>query len=154
MSREIVFYAEKNRNPETRIELYWTGADAAQCLFEALRDLSYENSADYIQLDKAARETRVALEMEIEKYTDTIKDYEGFIEEYRLEMKNVSTVEIYNEIMSNIHDYREEIKRVQEDINFYKDLKETLIAIFNLEFLQTKFDGSPSEWELYVLYSY
>ena len=53
MSREIIFYAEKNRNPETRIELYWTGADSAQLLFEALEDLSYKNSANYVKADKA-----------------------------------------------------------------------------------------------------
>ena len=154
MSREIVFYAEKNRNPDTRIELYWTGADSAQLLFEALKDLSYNNSEGYIEIGKAARETRTALEGEIEKYTNTIKEYEGFIEEYRLAMKNVSEIEIYDEIMSRILEYKSEIKEFQEDIEFYKGLKEHLIAIFNLQFLQASWDGTPSEWELYVLYSY
>ena len=154
MSREIIFYAEKNRNPETRIELYWTGADAAQCLFEAFRDLSYENSADYIEIGQAAREARAALEMKIEEYSDMIKDCEDHIEEYQLAIKNVSDIEIYNEIMSRIFEYKSDIKDFQESINFYKELKQHLIAIFNLEFLQTKFDGTPSDWELYVLYSY
>ena len=58
MSREIIFYAEKNRNPETRIELYWTGADSAQLLFEALTDLSYENNANYVKVDKAEKEIK------------------------------------------------------------------------------------------------
>ena len=62
MSREIIFYAEKNRNPETRIELYWTGADSAQLLFEALEDLSYKNSANYVKADKAEREIKIAIE--------------------------------------------------------------------------------------------
>lgn len=154
MSREIVFYAEKNRNPETRIELYWTGAESAQLLFEALTDLSYKNSEGYIEIGKAARETRAAIELEIEKYTNTIKEYEGFVEEYRIAMKNVSEIEIYDEIMSRIHEYKRDIKEFQEDIEFYKGLRQTLIAICNLDFLQASYDGTPSEWELYVLYSY
>ena len=154
MSREIVFYAEKNRNPETRIELYWTGAESAQLLFEALSDLSYENNKDYIEVGKVARETRDALELEIERYTNMIKEYEGFIEEYRLTMKNVSEIEIYDDIMSRIHEYKRDIKEFQEDIEFYKGLRQTLITICNLDFLQTSYNGTPSEWELYVLYSY
>lgn len=154
MSREIVFYAEKNRNPETRIELYWTGAESAQLLFEALTDLSYKNSEGYIEIGKAARETRAALEGEIEKHTNMIKEYEGFIEEYRTAMKNVSEIEIYDEIMSRILEYKSEIKEFQEDIEFYKGLKQTLITICNLDFLQASYNGTPSEWELYVLYSY
>ena len=154
MSREIVFYAEKNRNPETRIELYWTGAESAQLLFEGFKDLSYNNSADYIEVGKVARETRDALELEIERYTNMIKEYEGFIEEYRLTMKNVSEIEIYDDIMSRIHEYKRDIKEFQEDIEFYKGLRQTLITICNLDFLQTSYNGTPSEWELYVLYSY
>jgi succinylglutamate desuccinylase len=154
MSREIVFYAEKNRNPETRIELYWTGAESAQLLFEGFKDLSYQNSADYIEIGKAAREARAALDVQIEKYADMIKRYEDFIEEYRLTMKNVSTVELYDEVMSRIIEYRNEIKEFQEDIEFYKGLKQHLITICNLDFLQASYDGTPSEWELYVLYSY
>jgi succinylglutamate desuccinylase len=154
MSREIIFYAEKNRNPETRIELYWTGAESAQLLFEGFKDLSYNNSADYIEIGKAAREARAALDVQIEKYADMIKRYEDFIEEYRLTMKNVSTVELYDEVMSRIIEYRNEIKEFQEDIEFYKGLKQHLITIFNLDFLQASYDETPSEWELYVVYSY
>jgi hypothetical protein len=154
MSREIVFYAEKNRNPETRIELYWTGAESAQLLFEALTDLSYKNSEGYIEIGKAAREMRAAIELEIEKYTNMIKEYEGFVEEYRIAMKNVSEIDIYDEIMSRIHEYKRDIKEFQEDIEFYKGLKQTVITICNLDFLQASYDGTPSEWELYVLYSY
>ena len=76
MSREIIFYAEKNRNPETRIELYWTGADSAQLLFEALTDLSYENNANYVKVDKAEREIKIAIEDKIKETTNKIKEYE------------------------------------------------------------------------------
>lgn len=155
MSREIVFYAEKNRNPETRIELYWTGADSAQLLFEALSDLSYENSEGYIEIIKAARETSQALEVEIKKYAKRIKEYNGFIGEYRrVAVQKVSEKENYHEIMSRIFEYKSDIEEFQKDINFYASLKQILMAVFNLEFLQTKYDGTPSEWELYVLYSY
>lgn len=154
MSREIILYAEKGRNPETRIELYWTGADSAQFLFESLTDLSYEDSEGYIEVGKAAREMRLGLDAEIEKYTDRIKRYEGFIEEYHNAMKNISSVELCNEMMSCILEYKNEMKEFQEEIDYYTDLKQTLITICNLEFLQTKYDGIPSEWELYVLYSY
>jgi succinylglutamate desuccinylase len=154
MSREIIFYAEKNRNPETRIELYWTGAESAQLLFEGFKDLSYQNSEGYIEIGKATREARAALDVQIEKYADMIKRYEDFIEEYRLTMKNISTVELYDEVMSRIIEYRNEIKEFQEDIEFYKGLKQHLITICNLDFLQASYDGTPSEWELYVLYSY
>lgn len=155
MSREIIFYAEKNRNPETRIELYWTGADSAQLLFEALSDLSYKNSEGYIEISKAARETSEALEVEIEKYDKMIKEYKGFIGEYRrIAVQKISEIEIYHEIISKIFEYKNDIEEFQEDIEFYKNLKQILTAVFNLEFLQTKYDGTPSEWELYVLYSY
>ena len=154
MSREIVFYAEKGRNPETRIELYWTGAESAEVLFKSLSDLTYQESADYIEIGQAAREIRIGLDAEIKKYTDMIKEYEGFIEEYRNSMKSVSSVELYNAIMSNIHEYKREIKEVQDDIELYTKLKQTLITICNLDFLQTSYDGTPSEWELYVSYSY
>lgn len=154
MSREIVFYAEKNRNPETRIELYWTGAESAEVLFKSLSNLTYEENAEYIEVGQAAREMRVGLEAEIEKCIDMIHEYEGFIEEYHNAMKNVSTIELYNAIMSNIHEYKREITEVQEDIDLYQNLKQTLMTICNLDFLQTKYDGTPSEWELYVLYSY
>ena len=154
MSREIVFYAEKGRNPDTRIELYWTGAESAEVLFKSLSDLTYQESADYIEISKAARELREGLDVEIKKYTDMIKEYEGFIEEYHNAMKSVSSVEIYNEIMNSIQDYKREIKEVQDDIELYTKLKQTLITICNLDFLQTSYDGTPSEWELYVLYSY
>lgn len=154
MSREIVFYAEKNRNPETRIELYWTGADSAEVLFKSLSNLTYEENAEYIEVGQAAREMRVGLEAEIEKYIDMIHEYEGFIEEYHRAIKGVASVELYNTIMDNIQYYKREITEVQEDIDFYKGLKETVITICNLDFLQKSYDGTPSEWELYVLYSY
>ena len=148
MSREILFYAEKNRNPETRIELYWTGADSAQLLFEALTDLNYEDNANYIKVDTAARETRIAIEDKIKEITNRIEAYKSLLEErYRI-LTNVSVLEIYHEILEDIDDYKDEIKELQESIDCYQNIKQTLITIFNLEFLQT------SDWELYVLYSY
>lgn len=154
MSREIVFYAEKGRNPDTRIALYWTGAESAEVLFNSLSDLSYNNNADYIEIGKAARELREGLDAEIEKCGNMVKEYAGFIEEYHTVIKNVSSVEIYNEIMKSIQDYKREIKAVQDDIEFYTKLKQTLITICNLDFLQTSYNGTPSEWELYIVYSY
>lgn len=154
MSREIVFYAEKNRNPETRIELYWTGADSAEVLFKTLSDLTYQENEEYIEVDKAAREISIGLETEIKKYLGMIDEYEGFIEEYHNAIKNVTSVEIYNTIMDSIQYYKREITEIQEDIDLYQNLKQTLMTICNLDFLQTKYDGTPSEWELYVLYSY
>lgn len=155
MSREIVFYAEKNRNPETRIELYWTGADSAQLLFDSLDELNYGTAeADYVEVGSAARQMQESIEAKIEQYAERIKEYEGFIEEYRLAMKNVSEIEIYDEIMSRILEYKRDIKEFQEDMDFYKILKRTIITICNLDFLQTNYDGTPSEWELYILYSY
>ena len=147
MSREIIFYAEKNRNPETRIELYWTGADSAQLLFEALTDLNYEDNANYIKVDTAAREIKIAIEDKIKEKTNKIKDYESLLEDsYR--MTGISSLEIYHEILGDINYYKDEIKELQESIDCYQNIKQTLITIFNLEFLQT------SDWELYVLYSY
>ena len=154
MSREIVFYAEKGRNPETRIELYWTGAESAEVLFKSLSDLTYQESADYIEIGKAAREMREGLDAEIEKCGNMINEYEGFIEEYHTALINVASVEIYHEIMNSIQEYKKEIKEVEDNIDFYTKLKQTLITICNLDFLQTSYNGTPSEWELYVLYSY
>ena len=154
MSREIVFYAEKGRNPDTRIALYWIGADAAEVLFKSLSDLSYNKNADYIEIGKAAREMREGLDAEIEKCADMIKDYKGFIAEYHHALINVASVEIYHEIMNSIQEYKREIKEVEDDIEFYTKLKQTLITICNLDFLQTSYNGTPSEWELYVVYSY
>ena len=154
MSREIVFYAEKGRNPDTRIALYWIGADAAEVLFKSLSDLSYKNNSNYIEIGKAAREMREGLDAEIEKYTDMMKDYKGFIAEYHNALINVSSVDIYHEVMNSIQEYKREIKEVQDDIEFYTKLKQTLITICNLDFLQTLYNGTPSEWELYVVYSY
>lgn len=148
MSREIVFYAEKNRNPETRIELYWTGADSAQLLFGALRDLSYENSANYVKADKAEIEIKMAIENKIKETTNKIKDYESLLEDSYRVLTSVSSLEIYREVLGDVNYYKEEIKEFQESIDCYQNLKQTLITIFNLEFLQT------SDWELYVLYSY
>lgn len=148
MSREIIFYAEKNRNPETRIELYWTGADSAQLLFGALRDLSYENSANYVKADKAEIEIKMAIENKIKETTNKIKDYESLLEDSYRVLTNVSSLEIYREVLGDVNYYKEEIKEFQESIDCYQNLKQTLITIFNLEFLQT------SDWELYVLYSY
>lgn len=148
MSREIIFYAEKNRNPETRIELYWTGADSAQLLFEALTDLNYEDNANYIKVDTAAREIKIAIEDKIKETTNKIEAYKSLLEErYRI-LTGVSSLEIYHEIIEDIDDYKREIKELQEWIDCCQNLKQTLITIFNLEFLQT------SDWELYVLYSY
>lgn len=154
MSRDITFYAEKGRNPETRIELYWTGADSAETLFYSLTDLNYENNEGYIEVDKAARELRAGLDALIKDYTNRIKRYEGYIEEYRTAMKNISSVELCNEMMSCILEYKNEMKEFQEEIDFYTNLKQTLMTICNLDFFNTKYDGTPSEWELYVLYSY
>ena len=148
MSREIIFYAEKNRNPETRIELYWTGADSAQLLFGALRDLSYENSANYVKADKAEIEIKMAIENKIKETTNKIKDYESLLEDSYRVLTSVSSLEIYREVLGDVNYYKEEIKEFQESIDCYQNLKQTLITIFNLEFLQT------SDWELYVLYSY
>jgi succinylglutamate desuccinylase len=154
MSREIIFYADKRRNPDTRIALYWIGADAAEVLFKSLSDLSYRNNAGYIEIGKAAREMREGLDAEIEKCTDMIKEYQGFIAEYHHALINVPSVEIYHEVMNSIQEYKREIKEVQDDIEFYTKLKQTLITICNLDFLQTSYNGTPSEWELYVVYSY
>lgn len=148
MSREIIFYAEKNRNPETRIELYWTGADSAQLLFEALKDLSYENNANYIKADKAEREIKIAIEDKIKETTNKIKEYESLLEDSYRVLTGVSSLEIYHEVLGDINYYKNEIKELQESIDCYQNIKQTLITIFNLEFLQT------SDWELYVLYSY
>lgn len=148
MSREIVFYAEKNRNPETRIQLYWTGADSAQLLFEALEDLSYENNANYVKVDKAEREIKIAIENKIKETTNKIEAYKSLLEERYRVLTGVSSLEIYHEIIEDIDDYKEEIKELQEWIDCCQNIKQTLITIFNLEFLQT------SDWELYVLYSY
>lgn len=148
MSREIVFYAEKNRNPETRIELYWTGADSAQLLFGALRDLSYENNANYVKVDKAEREIKIAIENKIKETTNKIKDYESLLEDSYRVLTSVSSLEIYREVLGDVNYYKEEIKEFQESIDCYQNIQQTLITIFNLEFLQT------SDWELYVLYSY
>lgn len=148
MSREIVFYAEKNRNPETRIQLYWTGADSAQLLFEALEDLSYENNANYVKADKAEREIKIAIEDKIKETTNKIEAYKSLLEERYRVLTGVSSLEIYHEIIEDIDDYKEEIKELQEWIDCCQNIKQTLITIFNLEFLQT------SDWELYVLYSY
>lgn len=148
MSREIIFYAEKNRNPETRIELYWTGADSAQLLFEALADLNYEDNANYIKVDTAAREIKIAIEDKIKETTNKIEAYKSLLEERYRVLTGVSSLEIYHEIIEDIDDYKREIKELQEWIDCCQNLKQTLITIFNLEFLQT------SDWELYVLYSY
>lgn len=148
MSREIIFYAEKNRNPETRIELYWTGADSAQLLFGALRDLSYENNANYVKVDKAEREIKIAIENKIKETTNKIKDYESLLEDSYRVLTSVSSLEIYREVLGDVNYYKEEIKEFQESIDCYQNIQQTLITIFNLEFLQT------SDWELYVLYSY
>lgn len=148
MSREIVFYAEKNRNPETRIELYWTGADSAQLLFGALEDLSYEKSANYVKADKAEREIKIAIEDKIKETTNKIEAYKSLLEERYRVLTGVSSLEIYHEIIEDIDDYKREIKELQEWIDCCQNIKQTLITIFNLEFLQT------SDWELYVLYSY
>lgn len=148
MSREIIFYAEKNRNPETRIELYWTGADSAQLLFEALTDLSYENNANYVKVDKAEREIKIAIEDKVKEITNKIEAYKSLLEERYRVLTGVSSLEIYHEIIEDIDDYKREIKELQESIDCYQNIKQTLITIFSLEFLQT------SDWELYVLYSY
>ena len=148
MSREIIFYAEKNRNPETRIELYWTGADSAQLLFEALTDLSYENNANYIKVDKAEREIKIAIEDKIKETTNKIKEYKSLLEDRYHALSGVSSLEVYHEVLGDVNYYKEEIKELQESIDCYQNIKQTLITIFSLEFLQT------SDWELYVLYSY
>jgi hypothetical protein len=116
MSREIIFYADKRRNPDTRIALYWIGADAAEVLFKSLSDLSYRNNAGYIEIGKAAREMREGLDAEIEKCTDMIKEYQGFIAEYHHALINVPSVEIYHEISYSIQEYKREIKEVEDDI--------------------------------------
>lgn len=148
MSREIIFYAEKNRNPETRIELYWTGADSAQLLFEALTDLSYENNANYVKVDKAEREIKIAIEDKIKETTNKIKEYESVLEDRYHALSGVSSLEVYHEVLGDVNYYKEEIKELQESIDCYQNIKQTLITIFSLEFLQT------SDWELYILYSY
>lgn len=148
MSREIIFYAEKNRNSETRIELYWTGADSAQLLFEALEDLSYKNSANYVKADKAEREIKIAIEDKIKETTNKIKEYESFLEDRYHVLSGVSSLEVYHEVLGDVNYYKEEIKELQEWIDYCQNLKQTLITICNLESLQT------SDWELYVLYSY
>ena len=148
MSREIIFYAEKNRNPETRIILYWTGADSAQLLFEALTDLSYENNANYIKADKAEREIKIAIEDKIKETTNKIKEYKSLLEDRYHALSGVSSLEVYHEVLGDVNYYKEEIKELQESIDCYQNIKQTLITIFSLEFLQT------SDWELYVLYSY
>jgi hypothetical protein len=114
----------------------------------------YSNNAGYIEIGKAAREMREGLDAEIEKCTDMIKEYQGFIAEYHHALINVPSVEIYHEVMNSIQEYKREIKEVQDDIEFYTKLKQTLITICNLDFLQTSYNGTPSEWELYVVYSY
>ena len=154
MSREIVFYAEKGRNPDTRIALYWIGADAAEVLFKSLSDLSYNNNADYIEIGKAAREMREGLDAEIEKCGNMINEYEDFIAEYHHALISVVAIDIYHEIMNSIQEYKREIKEVEDDIEFYTKLKQTLITICNLDFLQTSYNGTPNEWELYIVYSY
>ena len=148
MSREIIFYAEKNRNPETRIELYWTGADSAQLLFEALTDLSYENNANYVKVDKAEREIKIAIEDKIKETTNKIKEYKSLLEDRYHALSGVSSLEVYHEVLGDVNYYKEEIKELQESIDCYQNIQQTLITIFSLEFLQT------SDWELYVLYSY
>lgn len=148
MSREIIFYAEKNRNPETRIQLYWTGADSAQLLFEALTDLSYENNVNYVKADKAEREIKIAIEDKIKETTNKIEAYKSLLEERYRVLTGVSSLEIYHEIIEDIDDYKREIKELQEWIDCCQNIKQTLITICSLEFLQT------SDWELYVLYSY
>ena len=148
MSREIIFYAEKNRNPETRIVLYWTGADSAQLVFEALKDLSYENNANYIKADKAEREIKIAIEDKIKETTNKIKEYKSLLEDRYHALSGVSSLEVYHEVLGDVNYYKEEIKELQESIDCYQNIKQTLITIFSLEFLQT------SDWELYVLYSY
>ena len=154
MSREIIFYAEKNRNPETRIELYWTGADSAQCLFEGLKELSYDNPEDYIPVDKVATQLRLCLNSKVESIQKDIQRCEKLVESLRADLHEISSIEIYGEIrerMSNCYEYIEELK---EDLEFYSRLREAMAFLTNLDFLQTKYDGTPSEWELYVLYSY
>lgn len=148
MSREIIFYAEKNRNPETRIILYWTGADSAQLVFEALKDLSYENNANYIKADKAEREIKIAIEDKIKETTNKIKEYKSLLEDRYHALSGVSSLEVYHEVLGDVNYYKEEIKELQESIDCYQNIKQTLITIFSLEFLQI------SDWELYVLYSY
>ena len=148
MSREIIFYAEKNRNPETRIQLYWTGADSAQLLFGALEDLSYENNANYVKADKAEREIKIAIEDKIKETTNKIKEYESLLEDSYRVLTGVSSLEIYHEVLGDVNYYKGEIKELQEWIDCCQNIKQTLITIFSLEFLQT------SDWELYTLYSY
>lgn len=154
MSREIVFYAEKGRNPETRIELYWIGAEAAQCLFEGLQELDYNKSADYISVEQVATELRLCLDSKIKVMQKDVQRYEQFIESFRADLQAVSSVEIYGEIRERMDGCERYIDELREDIDFYTKLKQTLITICNLEFLNTRYDGTPSEWELYVLYSY
>ena len=154
MSREIVFYAEKGRNPETRIELYWIGAEAAQCLFEGLQELDYNQSADYISVEQVATELRLCLDSQIKVMQKEIQRCEKLIESLRADLQVVSSVEIYGEIRERMGGYEGHIYDLKEDIDFYTKLKQTLITICNLEFLNTRYDGTPSEWELYVSYSY
>ena len=148
MSREIIFYAEKNRNPETRIQLYWTGADSAQLLFGALEDLSYENNANYVKADKAEREIKIAIEDKIKETTNKIKEYESLLEDSYRVLTGVSSLEVYHEVLGDVNYYKEEIKELQESVDCYQNIKQALMTICSLEFLQT------SDWELYVLYSY
>lgn len=148
MSREIIFYAEKNRNPETRIQLYWTGADSAQLLFGALEDLSYENNANYVKADKVEREIKTAIEDKIKETTNKIKEYESLLKDSYRVLTGVSSLEVYHEVLGDVNYYKGEIKELQEWIDCCQNIKQTLITICSLEFLQT------SDWELYVLYSY
>ena len=154
MSREIVFYAEKGKNPETRIELYWIGAEAAQCLFEGLQELDYNQSADYISVEQVATQLRLCLDSKIKGMQKDIQRYEKLIESLRADLQVVSSVEIYGEIRERMDDCERSIDDFKADIDFYTNLKQTLITICNLEFLNTRYDGTPSEWDLYVLYSY
>ena len=154
MSREIVFYAEKNRNPETRIDLYWTGADSAQLLFEGLKELSYDQPEGYIDIDKAATQLRLCLNNKIEDLQKDIQRCEKLIESLRADLHEISSIEIYEEIRERMSDYYEYIEELKEELEFYSGLRQTMAVITNLDFLNTRYDGTPSEWELYVLYSY
>ena len=117
-------------------------------MFEALIDLSYENNANYVKVDKAEREIKIAIEDKIKETTNKIKEYESLLEDRYHALSGVSSLEVYHEVLGDVNYYKEEIKELQESIDCYQNIKQTLITIFSLEFLQT------SDWELYVLYSY
>lgn len=155
MSRDIAFYAVKNKDLKNKIELWWAGADSAQLLFDSIRELDYgDNSANYVEISSALNQMQRGLDEKISELVKHNQEIQSLVEEYRNAITKTINVDIFREIMEDINSCNSQITENQEEIDFYQKMKSTLITILSLEFFNARYDGTPSEWELYISYSY